>query len=328
MDEIQKSLIQLVTDYPECLEDHTKMRGFLADVLWDNPREAHLVLDAFELGVVDRLRKNDDPLLTVSAIQLQLEEECGLTSEAAEWTIASWAYMLKRPDVAQLAEKLLKADKRKTSNSSSRANSDSSQPPLHDPEKDLLKKELERRKRIEEQKREEEQRQAEEKYRKAALQRAEEQRRAEEKRRIEEQRKISVAKIKSKRTRLLIGCIVFAVAGEIIGLNYPVAFCIPVISLLFLFIRLRRLRTELNIAEGKIKFPKIKGLKEIEAKTVAETLRAAGFVDIDLENSQNLRRSGNKKAGKVNQILLNGKQFKYKWYDPDDHILITYHGYD
>lgn len=104
MDKVQNNLMKIVTEHPQCLSDKVMLRGLLTDLLPHNRREINLIMDAYETRIAERLSYAHDYHLEITGIKMQLLQDFGLTEQAASWAIASWCYMLNRPEVAKISE--------------------------------------------------------------------------------------------------------------------------------------------------------------------------------------------------------------------------------
>ena len=104
MDQIQQSLCDMTKQKPACLTDRTILRSALADYLPSNKLKQNLLLNAFDNDVVQNLRKGSD--ITLSALNCisQLENDYGVTKDAAFWSIQTWCYLLGLDAVATALE--------------------------------------------------------------------------------------------------------------------------------------------------------------------------------------------------------------------------------
>lgn len=100
MDQIQQSLCDMTKQKPACLTDRTILRSALADYLPINKLKQNLLLNAFDNDVVQSLRKGSDVTLSALNCISQLENDYGVTKDAAFWSIQTWCYLLGLDAVA------------------------------------------------------------------------------------------------------------------------------------------------------------------------------------------------------------------------------------
>ena len=106
MDEIQKNFLQIISSSPECIRSRPTLRGLLFDNYPARKREINLIINAYEIGIVDRLRNSSDHKLTVESLKNTLLNDYSLTDEAATWAIVSWCIFLNLPNAEKHADKL------------------------------------------------------------------------------------------------------------------------------------------------------------------------------------------------------------------------------
>ena len=94
MDQIQQSLCDMKKQKPACLTDRNILRAALADYLPNNKLKQNLLLNAFDNDVVQILRKGSDVTLSALNCISQLENDYGITKDAAFWSIQTWCYLL------------------------------------------------------------------------------------------------------------------------------------------------------------------------------------------------------------------------------------------
>ena len=100
MDQIQQSLCDMRKQKPACLTDRNILRAVLADYLPNNKLKQNLLLNAFDNDVVQTLRKGSDTTLSALTCISQLENDYGITKDAAFWSIQTWCYLLGLDTVA------------------------------------------------------------------------------------------------------------------------------------------------------------------------------------------------------------------------------------
>lgn len=100
MDQIQQSLCDMTKQKPACLTDRTILRSALADYLPSNKLKQNLLLNAFDNDVVQNLRRGSDVTLSALNCISQLENDYGVTKDAAFWSIQTWCYLLGLDKVA------------------------------------------------------------------------------------------------------------------------------------------------------------------------------------------------------------------------------------
>lgn len=94
MDQIQQSLCDMRRQKPACLTDRSILRAVLADYLPNNKLKQNLLLNAFDDDVVQILRKGTDVTLSALTCISQLENDYGITKDAAFWSVQTWCYLL------------------------------------------------------------------------------------------------------------------------------------------------------------------------------------------------------------------------------------------
>ena len=77
-----------------CNRDRNILRAALADYLPNNKLKQNLLLNAFDNDVVQNLRKGSDVTLSALNCISQLENDYGITKDAAFWSIQTWCYLL------------------------------------------------------------------------------------------------------------------------------------------------------------------------------------------------------------------------------------------
>lgn len=100
MDQIQQSLCEMRKQKPACLTDRNILRAAIADYLPNNKLKQNLLLNAFDNDVVQSLRKGTDVTLSALNCISQLENDYGITKDAAFWSIQTWCYLLGMDAVA------------------------------------------------------------------------------------------------------------------------------------------------------------------------------------------------------------------------------------
>ena len=104
MDQIQQSLCDIKKQKPACLTDRNILRAALADYLPNNKLKQNLLLNAFDNDVVRNLRKGSDVTLSALNCISQLENDYGITKDAAFWSVQTWCYLLGLDAVATALE--------------------------------------------------------------------------------------------------------------------------------------------------------------------------------------------------------------------------------
>lgn len=100
MDQLQSSLQTMVKRQPNCLYDRNTFRSMLADCLPNNKLKQNLLMNAFDNDVIQHLRKGTDVTLSALTCISQLENDYGITKDAAFWAIQTWCYLLGLDNVA------------------------------------------------------------------------------------------------------------------------------------------------------------------------------------------------------------------------------------
>lgn len=94
MDQTQQSLCEMKRQKPNCLSDRSVLKAVLADYLPSSKLKQNLLLNAFDNDVVENLQKGSDATLSALTCISQLENDYGVTKDAAFWTIQTWCYLL------------------------------------------------------------------------------------------------------------------------------------------------------------------------------------------------------------------------------------------
>ena len=91
MDEFAVKLKTLVDDYPNALQDKRTLRSLLSDTFPTESKEINLLMNGFEVGVVD-LRSTPDDQLAMKKAQLQKRicKDYGIAESNAMWIIETW----------------------------------------------------------------------------------------------------------------------------------------------------------------------------------------------------------------------------------------------
>ena len=91
MDEFAVKLKTLVDDYPNALQDKRTLRSLLSDTFPTESKEVNLLMNGFEVGVVD-LRSTPDDQLAMKKAQLQKRicKDYGIAESNAMWIIETW----------------------------------------------------------------------------------------------------------------------------------------------------------------------------------------------------------------------------------------------
>lgn len=100
MDQIQQLLCDMKKHKPVCLTDRIILRAVLADYLPNNKLKQNLLLNAFDNDIVQNLRKGYDVTLSALNCISQLENDYGITKDAAFWSVQTWCYLLGLDAVA------------------------------------------------------------------------------------------------------------------------------------------------------------------------------------------------------------------------------------
>lgn len=100
MDQLQQSLYDLIKRKSACITERNLLRAALADYLPGNKLKQNLLLNAFDDDVVQNLRKGSDVTLTALNCISHLENDYGVTKDAAFWSIQTWCYLLGLDAVA------------------------------------------------------------------------------------------------------------------------------------------------------------------------------------------------------------------------------------
>lgn len=110
MDAIQKEFLQIINSTPECLRSRPTLRGLLFDNCPTRKKEINLIIDAYEIGIIERLRKSVDYKLTVESLRSTLLSDYSLTEEAATWAVVSWCVFLNLPQAEKYANTLYRTN--------------------------------------------------------------------------------------------------------------------------------------------------------------------------------------------------------------------------
>lgn len=101
MDQIQQLLCEMKKQKPACLTDRNILRSALADYLPSNKLKQNLLLNAFDVDIVQILRRGSDVTLCALNCISQLENDYGITKDAAFWSVQTWCYLLELDAVAE-----------------------------------------------------------------------------------------------------------------------------------------------------------------------------------------------------------------------------------
>ena len=104
MDQLQSSLQTMVKRQPNCLRDRNILRSMLSDCLPNNKLKQNLLMNAFDNDVIQHLRKGSDVTLSALTCISQLENDYGITKDAAFWSVQTWCYIIGLDVVAAALE--------------------------------------------------------------------------------------------------------------------------------------------------------------------------------------------------------------------------------
>lgn len=91
MDEIAIKLKTLVDNYPNALRDKRILRSLLSDIFPTESKEINLLMNGFEVGVVDFLSTPDDQLnMKKAQLQKKICKEYGVAESNAMWIVETW----------------------------------------------------------------------------------------------------------------------------------------------------------------------------------------------------------------------------------------------
>lgn len=99
MDQIQKSLCDMIKQKPDCLTDRNILRAVLADSLPSNKLQQNLLLNAYDLDIVKGLSNSSDKTLAALNLISQMENDFGVKKDPAIWVISTWCYLLALDEV-------------------------------------------------------------------------------------------------------------------------------------------------------------------------------------------------------------------------------------
>lgn len=94
MDQIQQLLCDMKKQNPACLADRNILRAALADYLPSNKLQQNILLNAYDIDVVQALSSPADKTLIALNMVSQMENDFGVQKDSAIWAIATWCYML------------------------------------------------------------------------------------------------------------------------------------------------------------------------------------------------------------------------------------------
>lgn len=100
MDNLQQSLCNMSNKNPNILTDRNILRASLSDFLPQNKLQQNLLLNAFDSEVVSRLRNTSDVTLSALNLTSLLENDYGISKDAAMWAVETWCYLLGLDSVA------------------------------------------------------------------------------------------------------------------------------------------------------------------------------------------------------------------------------------
>ena len=99
MDQTQKSLCDMIKQKPDCLTDRNILRAVLADYLESNKLQQNLLLNVYDLDIVNDLSNSSDKTLAALNLISQMENNFGVQKDSAIWAISTWCYLLALDDV-------------------------------------------------------------------------------------------------------------------------------------------------------------------------------------------------------------------------------------
>lgn len=99
MDQIQQSLCEMRKQKPACLTDRNILRVAIADYLPSNKLQQNLLLNAYDLDIVNSLSNSSDKTLVALNLISQMENDFGIQKDSAIWAISTWCYLLALDEV-------------------------------------------------------------------------------------------------------------------------------------------------------------------------------------------------------------------------------------
>ena len=99
MDQIQQSLCEMRKQKPDCLTDRNILRAAIADYLPGNKLQQNLLLNAYDLDVVNSLSNSSDKTLVALNLISQMANDFGVQKNSAIWAISTWCYLLALDEV-------------------------------------------------------------------------------------------------------------------------------------------------------------------------------------------------------------------------------------
>ncbi len=100
MDDVQKKIAKALKGNKECLTDHLRLKGVLADVIPGDRIHTNLIMNAYDERIFDRFFE-EDLNLSLGKFVTHLENIYGISDANARWSVATWCYVFSRNAVAE-----------------------------------------------------------------------------------------------------------------------------------------------------------------------------------------------------------------------------------
>ena len=90
---------KIILRYPNILDSHNSLKNALRDCLYEANLEMHLLLIAYDEGVVNAIKKHEQlDNHQVQRLQDKLVKNCGITNSNASWAVCTWLSVFDKND--------------------------------------------------------------------------------------------------------------------------------------------------------------------------------------------------------------------------------------
>lgn len=106
MDDVQVIIADVLKEHMDCVSDRSKLKAILADYLTDDKVHLNILLNAFDEGIVEKIKNSQDITLVALQYVKKLIKDYGLTEEKAKWSIIVWCEVFGHSAVADVISEI------------------------------------------------------------------------------------------------------------------------------------------------------------------------------------------------------------------------------
>lgn len=101
MDQIQKVLMESIRANPKSVITYQSLKNFLYDLDTIKKLHQNLLLRAYDMKVIEKLKTNNDATLNAINLIQDMYYEFGINLNYSFWAVETWCYILKKDDIAK-----------------------------------------------------------------------------------------------------------------------------------------------------------------------------------------------------------------------------------